>query len=215
MQYFENKENTVRFVHVPLYFIVLYVFVLLTFAIKLKNANHISHWNISIFCDQWNMMSYLNMFHEKMYGFVSYPLFGFTLVMKLSYFNFGNHWNSLIFLMKKDMTRNLNIVWFCFISIVWVHFSQKIRNFNFWNTWCQIWVCPVKQCVIWFKLFDKNCDNKLRNVDFKFYLNNSISFVRSKFVPNLFCLICIFWHYYRNSSKSKRFLIILRYIEIL
>ena len=52
---------------------------------------------------------------------------------------------------------------------------------------CQT-VCNLVQAL----LFDKNCDNKLRNVDFKFYLNNSISFVRSKFVPNLFCLICIF-----------------------
>ena len=38
--------------------------------------------------------------------------------------------------------------------------------------------------------------------------------LRSIFVP-VFCLISTFWHYYRNSAKLKKFLMILRYIEIL
>ena len=58
----------------------------------------------------------------------------------------------------------------------------KIRNFDFeshWNTLiffdkkkrCQIWLCPVKPCLIWFKL----CYT-LRNMDFKFYWNGLIFF---------------------------------------
>ena len=37
-----------------------------------------SHWNNSVFCDQWKMMSYLNMSYGKISHFVSFPLFVFT-----------------------------------------------------------------------------------------------------------------------------------------
>ena len=44
----------------------------------------------------------------------------------------------------------------CFISIAWVHFSCKNEKFRFLkplkDNWYQIWICPVKRCLIWFKL---------------------------------------------------------------
>ena len=43
------------------------------------------------------------------------------------------------FLIKKDMVSDLNMfhgknVWFCFISIAWVHFSHKTEKFWFWKS---------------------------------------------------------------------------------
>ena len=52
------------FVHVRLNFISIYLFVL-TLAMKLKDANYKSHWNILVYWDQWKMISDLNMFHGK------------------------------------------------------------------------------------------------------------------------------------------------------
>ena len=55
-------------------------------------------------------------------------------------------------------------VWFFFIFIVWVHFSHKTEKFLlskslkyliniFWSkNMMEIWITPVKQCLIWFKL---------------------------------------------------------------
>ena len=177
----------------------------------MKDDNYKCHWNILVFCDQWKMMSDLNMFHEKMSGFVSFSLFRLTLVIKLRNFEFGGLWNTLIFFNKIDMVSDLNVshwkcliflismvwvhfshetekfwfwkplkycnvfwskrygfrfkyvplkdVWFCFISILWVQFSHKAEKFwlwrslkyftNFWfEKWCQIRLCPVKQCLI-------------------------------------------------------------------
>ena len=87
---FQIRKNTVRFAHVPFNFISLYLFVL-TFAMKLKNANYKSHWNILVFCDQWKMMSDLAVVHEKVTDFISFPLFGFTAVIKLKSFDFESH----------------------------------------------------------------------------------------------------------------------------
>ena len=53
-------------------------FFVLVFIIKLKDTNCKSHWNILVFCCQWNMMSDLNISHEKMSDFVPFSLFGFT-----------------------------------------------------------------------------------------------------------------------------------------
>ena len=60
--YMEIRKSTVRFAHVSFKFILLYLF-LLTFAIRLKDANCRSYWNILAFCHQWKMMSDLNMSH--------------------------------------------------------------------------------------------------------------------------------------------------------
>ena len=61
---------------------------MLNFTINLKNVNYKSYWNILVFCNQWKMMSDLNVTHGKMYDFVSLPFFGFTLVRKLRNFGF-------------------------------------------------------------------------------------------------------------------------------
>ena len=73
----------------------------LAFAMKLKGANYESHWNISVFCDQWNLTSDLKMSHGKMSDFVSFSLVGFTLVIKMRIFDFVSDWNTLIFFGKK------------------------------------------------------------------------------------------------------------------
>ena len=99
---------------------------MLTFAMKLKDANYKSHWNILVFCDQWKMMSDLNISHGKMSDFVSFPLLGFTLVIKLRNFDFESHWNTLIFFDKKNDVRFDNVlsnsVWFGWSYLVWVEF---------------------------------------------------------------------------------------------
>ena len=101
--------------------------------------------------------------------FYSFPMFGFTLVIKLRNFDFGSHWSTLIFFDKKRYGVRVEYVswknvWFCFISIVWVHCSHKTEKFRFWKSlkyfiifwlkkkWCQIWLFPYKECLIWFKL---------------------------------------------------------------
>ena len=76
---------------------------------KLKDANYKSYWNILVFCDQWKMMSVLNMSHEKMSDFVSFPLFEFTLVTKLKNFNIEGHWKTSMFLINRNMTSDLNM----------------------------------------------------------------------------------------------------------
>ena len=95
--------NTVRFAYVPFNFISLYLFVL-TFAMKLKDANYKSHWDTLALCDQWKTMSDLNLSHEIMSDFVSFSLFGFIIVIKLRYFDFESHWNTLMFFDKKIMS---------------------------------------------------------------------------------------------------------------
>ena len=131
-------KSNVRFAHVPCDFISLYLIVL-TFAMRLKSANYKSHWNILVFYNQWKITSDLNMSHRKMSDFVSIPLFGFTLVIKLRNFDFESHWNTLIFFDKKRYGVRFEYVpwknvWFCFISIVWVHFSHKTEKFQFWKS---------------------------------------------------------------------------------
>ena len=56
----------------------------------------------------------------------------------------------------------MGYVWFCFISIVWVHFWHnceivvlkviEIHSYFLVKKCCEIWICPVKQCLIWFRL---------------------------------------------------------------
>ena len=84
-------------------------------------------------------MSDLNMSLGKISDFVSFPLFGFTLVIKLRNFNFESHWNTLIIFDKKRYVVRFEYVpwidvWFCFISIVWVHLSHKTKKFWFWRS---------------------------------------------------------------------------------
>ena len=157
MYYLVNKEKS-DFVHVPCDFITHY---LIEFTMRLKSFNYKSHWNILVFYDHWKIMLDLDMSHGKMSDFVSIPLFGFTLVIKLRNFDFESHWNILIFFNKKRYGVRFEYVpwknvWFCFISIVWVHFSHKTEKFRFWKPlkyfnifwWkkrCLLGLWPVKQ----------------------------------------------------------------------
>ena len=95
----------------------------------MKETNCKSHWNILVFCDQWKILSDLNMSHGK--NFVSFPLFGFTLVVKLRNFDFESSWNTLILFDKK---------------IYDVIFEYALWKNNL------IWLCPVKQYLVWFNL---------------------------------------------------------------
>ena len=90
---------------------------------KMKDANYKSHWNIFLFCEEWKIMSYLNMYHGRMPDFVSFPLFGFTFVIKLSNFNIESHWKTLIFFLSKRYGIRFEYVlwkyvWLCFISLL-------------------------------------------------------------------------------------------------
>ena len=72
----------------------------------------------------------------KISASVLFSLFGFSLVIKLRNINFDSHWNTLIYFDKKRYVVRFEYVpwktvWFCLISIVWVHFSHKTWKFRF------------------------------------------------------------------------------------
>ena len=63
-------------------------------------------------------------------------LYVLTFVMKLKYANYESHWNILAFWDQSKIISDLNMsheknAWFCFIFIVWVHFSYKTEKFWF------------------------------------------------------------------------------------
>ena len=77
-------------------------------------------------------------------------------------------------------------VWFCIISIVLIHFSHKIEKFRFlkslkyfnffWEKkWCQIWICPIKQFLIWFKL---RCLSRILEISWEIRTLNFIKAVQ-------------------------------------
>ena len=90
---FFNKEKSCQ--------ICIYLFSL-PFAMKLNDANNKNLWNVLAFCDQWKMMSDLNLPHTKMSDFVSFSLFRFTLAIKLQNSDFKSHWNTFFLLKKSD-----------------------------------------------------------------------------------------------------------------
>ena len=130
------------------------------------------------------MVTDLNMSHRKMSDFVSFPLFGFTLVIKLRNFDFESHWNTLIFFDKKRYGVRFEYVpwknvWFCFISIVWVHFSHKTEKFRFWKS------------LKYFNIFDERRYG-----------------VRFEYVPwkNVwFYFISIVWSYFSHKTEKFQF----------
>ena len=140
-----TRKNAVRFAHVLFGFISFYLFVL-NFAMKLKNANHKSHWNNLVFIDQWNLKSNLSMAHGKISDFVSSPLFGFTLVIKLRNVDFESHWNTSMFFDKKNDVRfeyaPSNSVWSGLSFVAWVNFGNKLRNTDFNLNWI-VWYFPI------------------------------------------------------------------------
>ena len=96
--------------------------------------------------------------------FVSFSLFEFTLVIKLRNFDFESHWNALIIFRKKMYSVRFEYVpwknvWFCFISIILVHFSHKTENSSFLKS------------LKWFKVFWKKNDVRIEYV-----LSNSVWF---------------------------------------
>ena len=128
---------------------------------KLKNANYKSYWNILVFCDQWKIISDLNIPHEKM----SYLVFGLTVVINLRNFDFGSHWNTLIFLIKKDIVSQLNMShgkMSGFISFLLFRFNLVIE--------LEISMLKVTEILI---CFDK------KNVRFNYVLSNSVWFCLS------------------------------------
>ena len=108
----------------------------------------------------------LNLPHEKVSGIVSFPLFGFTLIIKLRNLDFESHWNTWIFYDKNDRMLDLNMphgkmsgivsfTLFGFILVINLRnfgFESHVNTLMFFDKKCQIWVCPVKQCLIWYKL---------------------------------------------------------------
>ena len=138
MYYLVNKEKYWQICTCLIGFISLYLLVL-NFAIKLKRVNYKSNWNILVFCDQWKMISDLNISQGKISNFLSFPMFGFTVAIKLRNFDFESHWNTLIFFDKKRYDVRFEYVpwkyvWFCFISDVWVCFCHKTEKFWFWSS---------------------------------------------------------------------------------
>ena len=89
------------------------------------------------------MMSDFNMSHGKCFSSVSLSLpvlfHNFTLVMRLRKFNFKSRWNTLIILTKIIYDGRFEYVpwkyvWFCFISILWVHVTHKTEKLeSHWN----------------------------------------------------------------------------------
>ena len=107
---------------------------MLTLAIKLKDLNFESYWNV--FSILSPMKHDVRFEYEKISDFVSFLLFGFPSVLKLGNFDFESHWNTLIFFDKNLYDVRVRYVpWknvrFCFISIVWVHFSGKTKKLWF------------------------------------------------------------------------------------
>ena len=170
---------------------------------------------ISVFFEQWKMMSDLNMSIEKISDFVSYPLFGFALVIKLRDSAFESHWNTLIFFNKRrydvrfEYVRWKYVWWCCFIFIVLVYFSHETKKFRFSNSlkyftlisfdkkkWCQIWISPVKHCLIWFKL---HWLSRILEISWEIRILNFIEIVSIK----------------ESVAKSKFVLIFLSYLYFL
>ena len=129
---------------------------------KLKDSNNISNWNILVFCDQWKMMSDLNMSMEKIWFcfiFIAWVHFSH----KTEKFQF---WKSL----------KLCMIYICMMSdlnmscgsrfVVWLEFGNMLENTDFklyWNSliffsyqiFCQIKICPFFCLICTFWLYDK------------------------------------------------------------
>ena len=131
-----------------------------TFTRRLKSSNYKSHWNILVL---FQYVSWKNVW------FCFNSIVWVPLVIKLKNCDFESHWNNLMFLIKKDLVSALNMShgkMSDFVSFPLFGFTlvTKLRSSDFENHWniliffwlkkicCQIWMCPVKQCLIWFKL---------------------------------------------------------------
>ena len=192
---------------------------------KFKHANQKSNWNVLVFCDQWKMMSDLNTFYGKCLSFVSFPVFNFTLVMKLRKFDFKSRWNTLIILTKIiydvsfEYVRWKN-VWFSFISIVWVHFTHQTEKLWFWKSLkyfslfiqkkkkSQIWIWPVKQGLIWFKLL---CSSRISAISWEMQILNFTEIVQYFSIKDSYVKVCPGFFVSFVCFELKMFLMILKY----
>ena len=97
--------------------------------------------------------------------FISIYLFVLTFPVKLKTTNYKSLWNFLVFYDQWKIISNLNMSHWNMSNFVlfWLfEFTLfiKLRNFDFeshWNTLIflntlnsQVWLCSVKQCLIWF-----------------------------------------------------------------
>ena len=91
----------------------------------------------------------------------SFFLLGFTLALKLEKFWFWNSMKYFSVFYKKEIYIYIYICLMShekmsdFVSFLLLGFTLviKLRNFDFEieKKWCSIWLCPVKQCLIWFE----------------------------------------------------------------
>ena len=89
-------------VYVPFDFIPFYLF-LITFAMKLKNANYESHWNILVFCDQRKVMSDLNLFSGKNVWLCFVPIVSLHFCHKTTKFRFWKSFKYFFYQNKYDV----------------------------------------------------------------------------------------------------------------
>ena len=137
MYYFVNKDKYCQ-IWTCLVWFYFTVLVFAHFCNEIEKFQLYTSLKCLVFYGQWKIMSDLNMSHGKMSDFVSFPLFGFTLVIKLRNFDFESHWNIFIIFDKERYGVRFEYVpwknvWFCFISIVCVHFNHKTEKFRFWR----------------------------------------------------------------------------------
>ena len=102
------------------------------------------------FCDKLSSVLFCNTFILYCHICTCHVWFYFTFLivlnfaMRLKSTNNKSDWNSLVFYKQWKIMSDLNMSQgkmseFCFIPMVWVHFSHKLRNFDFeshWNTLC-------------------------------------------------------------------------------
>ena len=111
----------------------------LTLVIKPRNFDFECHWNTLIYFDKKRYGVRIEFVPCKISDFVSFPLLGLTLVIKLRNSDFEIHWNTLIYFDKKRYGVRFEYVlwknvWFCFISIAYVHFFHITDKFRFWKS---------------------------------------------------------------------------------
>ena len=79
----------------------------------------------------------------------------------------------------------------------------KLRNFDFEShlkyldflikKWCEIWICPIKQCLIWFKLCClRKCFGNNWNSWNSYWNNFGFSIKKSLFISNFAQVFCLF-----------------------
>ena len=132
--------------------------------------------------------------------------------MKLKDANYKSHWNILVIATNEKWCQiwifwicPMENVWFCFTSIVWVHFSHKTEKFWFWKSlkqfnvfdkkrygvrfkyapWKNVWPCFISNVWVHFThktekfRFWKSLNTfliKKNDVTFEYVLPNNVSF---------------------------------------